>query len=277
MDNELDIQEYIRIIYKRRRLLIAFIFAAVIASAGISFMMEPVYEASTMISLGKFNSTLYTNTTSAKEIVLSDEVLMDVINKLVQKNEVKNPSILKSQLTVKDIQNTSLLKITAKASKPDNAKFIAEQTASSFLQKINKLFNENIKKYQEELNVIAEQQKTVNESLLRNKALLFRFQEENSENTLNNDFRRNDLFEIIKNDEKQLLELHSRASSIKREMLSLEKPVVINNALIPKAPVKPNKSSNILMAAIIGLVIGLVSVFIMEYFSRNPLNLKEQN
>lgn len=40
---------------------------------------------------------------------------------------------------------------------------------------------------------------------------------------------------------------------------------VIDNATLPKKPIKPNKVMNILIAAILGMMIGLFIVFLLEY------------
>lgn len=40
---------------------------------------------------------------------------------------------------------------------------------------------------------------------------------------------------------------------------------VIDNAIVPENPIKPNKVMNILIAAVLGIMIGLFIVFILEY------------
>ena len=40
---------------------------------------------------------------------------------------------------------------------------------------------------------------------------------------------------------------------------------VIDKAILPKEPVKPNKIMNILVAAVLGMMIGLFIVFFIEY------------
>ncbi|MFR3072601.1 MAG: YveK family protein, partial [Paeniclostridium sp.] len=40
---------------------------------------------------------------------------------------------------------------------------------------------------------------------------------------------------------------------------------VIDKAIVPENPIKPNKVMNILIAAVLGIMIGLFIVFILEY------------
>lgn len=280
MEEEITLQDYILVVYKRKWFLIGFVAIAVFATAIINFLIVPTYEASTTISLGKYNYSRYNTTSAAKEVILSDEIIMEVIRKLGINNELNNLGLLKKKIIVKNVkdgENSSVVIITVKASNPTMAKNIAETLTLSFLQRSLNHFNETKEKYLEELGTIEDQQKLVKESLIRNKDLLMRFWEQNYEDSLANEYQRNTIFEYIRNDEKQMLELQNSYFAIKREMLSLEKPQVINNPLMPESPVKPYKMLNILLASITSLMIGLLTVFVMEYFLRNPLDLDRSN
>lgn len=54
---------------------------------------------------------------------------------------------------------------------------------------------------------------------------------------------------------------------------------VIDKAILPKEPVKPNKIMNIAIAAVLGLMIGLFSVFLIEYLDnkiKTPQDVEKQ-
>lgn len=274
MEDEISLCDYIIVIYKRRWLLISLVLFFALASIIISFLKKPVYEASTIITLGKFNNELYTKPSSAKEIILSNEILVEVMKKNSFDIRAENLKLFRDRLAIKDIPDAPVLTITAKAPTPAEAKKIAEDLATIFLQRAVSIFYENEEHFRLELKKIEGQQKVFQASLLRNKELLNRFQGQYRENSLTNDFQRNNLFELVKNDEDQLLKLQERYLEIKREMLSLEKPEIISKALISEEPVT-SPVIIVLAGTVLGFMTGLFVVFIREYFSNNPLELNK--
>lgn len=273
MDYEIDLRDYIKALHRRKWLFIGLLFIAIITAGVISFIIDPTYEASAIITLGKFNNSVLTTPVSSKEVILSNEVLMEVMKKLEIEINEKNLKLFRNQIEVKDTRETSLLTITAEATEPVLAKDIAKNLALIFLKRALISFDENEKRYQDQLKKIKEQQDVVNKSLVRNKSVLARYQEQNKENSLSNDYQRNTLFEFVKNDEALLLGLQERTFALKIAMLTLEKPAVVSNAIMPEKPVKPNKILIIFTAAIVSLIISLVLVFIREFFSKKSLEL----
>lgn len=277
MDYEIDLRDFIKALCRRKWLFVSLLFIAIITGGVISYIIDPTYEASAIITLGKFNNSVLTTPVSAKEVILSNEVLMEVMKKLEIEINEKNLKLFRNQIEVKDTRETSLLTITAEATEPVLAKDIARNLSLIFLKRALISFDENEKRYQDQLKKIKEQQDIVYKSLVRNKYVLARYQEQNKENSLSNDYQRNTLFEFVKNDEALLLDLQERTFALKIEMLTLEKPAVVSNAIVPEKPVKPNKILIIFIAAILSMIISLVLVFIREFFSKESLELTNLN
>jgi len=42
------------------------------------------------------------------------------------------------------------------------------------------------------------------------------------------------------------------------------------------SPMRPNKKLNIVLAGILGLMAGIFMAFIVDYFRRNPLNIRKE-
>ncbi len=63
------------------------------------------------------------------------------------------------------------------------------------------------------------------------------------------------------------------------EIMHVENVQIIDKAVLPKTPVKPNKRMNLAVAMVLGLMTGLALVFLIEYFDRTvktPDDIKNQ-
>jgi len=60
----------------------------------------------------------------------------------------------------------------------------------------------------------------------------------------------------------------SKISSIKEDLMNYQGFKVIDPAIEPNAPIKPNKKLNILIAGVLGLFIGIFVAFFLEFWQK---------
>lgn len=192
---EIDLKEYLDIIWNRKWIIVAITAIAILISAIVSFfILEPIYETSTTILIGKSNAS--------NQAINNEEILLN-------KNLVNTYSnIITSATVLNEVGDNLKLQIT-----PDE-----------LYQKIK-------------VNPIVD----------------------------------TEIIEIKVNDENPKLatdianELSKVSIKNVQDIMKIDNVQVIDQAELPKNPVKPNKFMNIIIAAILGFMIGIAVIFLREY------------
>jgi len=194
---ELDLREYMYIIKKRIWFIILVTILAVVSSGVISFfVLQPVYQASTTVMVGKPANyadgsqlqiqDLNLNQRLAKtygEIVKSRGVSESVISQL---NLNITPDQLKGKTAVKLVSDTEFITISVTDTDPQKAANIANKLASVFKTRV-------------------------------------------------------------------------------MNMMRVDNVQVLDDAVVPTSPIKPNKMMNMAIAGVLGMMISLFVVFLLEY------------
>ena len=192
---EIDLKEYLDIIWSKKWLILGITLLAALISGLVSFfVLQPVYEASTTIMIGKSNNSeqsikyddLMLNqklVNTYSEIIKSNTVLEEVVSNL---KLGQSATQLKENVTVNPIGDTEIIEIKVNNSDPVLATNIA-----------------------------------------------------------------NDLSEVSMENVK--------------EIMKIDNVQVIDRAEVPNDPVKPNEIMNIIIAAVLGFMIGIGIVFLREY------------
>lgn len=146
---EIDLREYIALIWRRKWIIIGLVVAAVVAAYLISGMMTPIYQTSTLIMVREdsgadnlFGDKLSLITSKANkmatytQILQSRRIMEQVIAVLQLKNEetgeLLEPGSLKESISVSGIQESNLITITVTYPDPVMAKKIANTLVEKF-------------------------------------------------------------------------------------------------------------------------------------------------
>ena len=178
-EEEIDLREYINVLIKRKGIIILIFLIAVITAALVSyFILQPVYEASTilMISKPKYQIELVPEiqTQIATEISLATyeslikdrEIEEEVIRKLnlAQPPYEFTPDSLQGMITIESLKNTNLIKMNLQAGEPKLAKDIANVWAALFVEKNKEL---NLQESKEAQGFIEKQLKITKQNLYK--------------------------------------------------------------------------------------------------------------
>ncbi|MEC9488876.1 MAG: Wzz/FepE/Etk N-terminal domain-containing protein [Halanaerobium sp.] len=148
---EIDLREYIKIIWKGKWLLLGLVVAAVIAAYLISGLMTPIYQTSTLIMVKEDSGmdSLFSDQLSFMgggqnkvatytQILQSRKILGMVIEELQlmddETGELIEPDRLKDTISVSGNQDSNLITITVTYPDPVVAKDIANTLVSEFQQ-----------------------------------------------------------------------------------------------------------------------------------------------
>jgi len=211
-----------RILIKRLPLLISLIIGCSAIALITSFIMKPVYEASTSLRIQKQSTFLQDTATASSGTkslkaeamwIKSRPILEEVMDTLAigaeartQKEYLKIQERLKENIEVEIVEDSPVLKITARWYSPDMAKDIANTLADVFIEKYTSFTQGKAK---ETTLFIKEQLELIELNLKRAQDKVSRFQKE--EGTLS-------LTQKIQSLNSQLTQLETKKAQVDMEL-----------------------------------------------------------
>jgi uncharacterized protein involved in exopolysaccharide biosynthesis len=274
-DDEIELRDLIRPLWRRRWLITAIFVAAVVTAAVLSYLMAPVYQMHTLVSLGRFDTPIYASPGSAREIILSDDFIREVVDDLKLDIPRERYRAFKETIKVEAVKDTNMLKISVETTDRAEGKAILEQVFQNFYARSMPKFTKHEQLVVEQLTTVQEVLDQVENNIHSTNDILQQI-ESGGATSIDRDFRRSQLLESAQGFEQQRLALLDRSLGLQKELNTLEAPQVVRSPREPVYPVKPNKKLNVALAGVLGLMIGVFLAFGLEYLRKNPLNLNEE-
>lgn len=274
-DDEIDLRDLVLVLWRYRRMIIGVFLVAVVAAAAISFILPPVYKVSTTVALGQFNSPVYTNAAAAKEVLQSDDLLLKTIVDLkldVPREEFKG---FKADVEVNPVKDTNMLQVSIMTTDRAEGKAIVEKMVELFATDSKPEYQKNRTLLVNQLVIIQKRLVDVEKDIADTKESLAAVESSTGFAQGDKDFRRSQVLDSLRTFEGQRTELLDRYLGLQKELDSLRDVQTIRSAREPVYPEKPNKKLNVAVAGVLGLMMGVFGAFVLDYFRRNPLNLKD--
>jgi len=152
-EEEIDLREYINILIKRKGVIILIFLIAVITAVIVSyFIMEPVYQANTVITVLKpkiENSIISELSLGDYRNLIKD---IEIEEELIQKLNLNKPPLeitpndLERMLTIESPEGTNLIKMNIQTSNPKLCKDIIDTWTTLFVEKNKTLYFDEVKK-----------------------------------------------------------------------------------------------------------------------------------
>jgi capsular polysaccharide biosynthesis protein len=265
-EEEIDLREYINILLKRKGIIILIFLIAVITAALVSyFAISPIYQSSAIFSVAQIDSRAVININESLEIMRSNIVLDEVINRMGLKETAEQ---LRLQIIVEGLKDTNFIKISAEHDTPEKTKSLVENIVDVFIEQNQDEYREKVKLVEDRLKTLEEQiaefMKNIQEIEKTKKEIAA--SEELSEGE--KQFQISLLLSSSVTERGLYNTLTDRASSLKTSLKSCEDFKIINNAQMPVSPIKPNKKLNILTAGVLGLFVGIFVAFFLEFWQK---------
>jgi uncharacterized protein involved in exopolysaccharide biosynthesis len=178
---------------------------------------------------------------------------------------------IRGSVTVNSVRDTNIIEISSKNNNPKLAAEIANTIAAVFADKsliMNRSRASEVKKFIEGQLLEKEKELTEEEEKLQYEKRLEKLPDKELRLAhLERDIR------VFENIYILLLEKHQEARI--NEVMELGDIRIIDNALAPEAPIKPNKKLNLAIGGILGLMLGVMLVFFMEYIDNTIKNTED--
>ena len=151
-EEEIDFREYINVLIKRKGVIILIFLIAVITAVIVSyFIIEPVYQANTVITVLKpkiENSIISELSLGDYRNLIKD---IEIEEELIQKLNLNKPPLeitpndLERMLTIESPEGTNLIKMNLQTSNPKLCKDIIDTWTTLFVEKNKTLYFDEVK------------------------------------------------------------------------------------------------------------------------------------
>jgi uncharacterized protein involved in exopolysaccharide biosynthesis len=208
--------------------------------------------------------------------------IKNVVASIIVVNKDKNNNIeveshlkdtikqIRDSITVNSVKNTNMIEINCENNNPELAAEIANTIAAVFVDKsliINRSKASEVKKFIEEQLLEKEKELTEEEEKL---------QYERLEELPDKELRLARLERAVRVSENiYLLLLEKYQEARINEVMELGNISIIDNALAPDKPIKPRKILNLAIGGILGLMLGVMLVFFLEYMDNTIKNTED--
>ncbi len=276
MTEEVDLIDYLRVIWKWKWLIVLGTFACILAAVAISWLQHPSYQTTLILEIGQvttvnenggFQEIMIEDPNNVKERLVSNPLLFSIIEKsrsepgaaLKAKAEVMSRGMIEEK-------ETNLIKFSIQAGSPGEVVSLINLIAEEIIDQHRKKFDEAMKinfLLQEEL----EKQIASNEEEIRGvKSTLTQIEERSGDGLSLKIMLQANLAEK----ERTLSELKGmyRRVQLANSPIGSENTKILAPAIKPKRPVSPKKLLNITLAAIVGLMGVVMVAFFLEYLQK---------
>ncbi|PTX15900.1 G-rich domain on putative tyrosine kinase [Halanaerobium congolense] len=257
---EIDLREYIILLWNNKLFIGAIVVLAVIAAFVISsFVLSPQYETKTRIQLSNYDG-LYSEPDTAVQLLSSTGLMKTVMSDLgVEMSASKLNSFINNNLTVNQIGDTSIISITVKNKEPALTLNTAQGIINNFESNSNQYFKnkiENDKQYLADLKADLEE---INSDLESNRELIAESRENGNLEAVSLLVQENSSLQSSKR------ELRKEIEEKESKLLDFYSLKVLDSPYLPEDPVSPNTKLNVAIAAVLGLMLAVFIVFFKEF------------
>ena len=230
-EEEIDLMDYVRILIKRKGLVLGLCLGAAIVAGVLSLWVPKIYRVDTSLEVGYAESKPIEAPGQIVEKINAD-VYGVLVREKLQISEKEYPKI-----EAENPEDTNLVKIETQSSKPELARSILNEINNLILKEHEKelikkkaQIEENIKEIQEELNLL-EIQKVYSDEGIAN--------------------------------------LQTTLLSLKEKLSDIEPTKIVKAPSISEEPVRPKPLLNVVVAAVLGLFVGVFLAFGKEWWEKN--------
>lgn len=257
-DDEIDLRDLILVLWNYRKFVLGIFLASLLIGAVISFAITPVYQVKAKISLGNYavdpdNGQPLMTPETAREILLSSDF----------QEEAWGHENNAGALNIAPVENTNILQFTLETSEPQRGVVLLNKLIAQFEEKTKEQYERSIELLNKDLQNTDGELQEINKSIAHTREIL--------ENTSASQLQQAGLLDTLSRFLEQRDKLSERKLKAEQKLNSIEGMEVLERPEAASSPVRPNKKLNIILAGMLGLMVGVFGVFIVDYFRRNPL------
>ncbi|MDP3042697.1 MAG: Wzz/FepE/Etk N-terminal domain-containing protein [Candidatus Omnitrophota bacterium] len=264
-EDEIDIREYINVIIKRKKFILAIFIVSVVTAAIVSLRMPKIYEITSTIQLGSVSELLIKNE-DAKSIMLNQNSLSSIIDDLNLKIPLEG---LQKGIKISDIGGTNLLKIKITYPGVDMALKINDAIVNPLVAQGQIVYKERVAIINERLKELYGAIKNAEEDITRTQNLIIGIPSSKESSQAEVYLRTIILQNILPKYENNLTDLRNQRNDLQILLVNSKEFKIFDAPIKPKNPVGPKKQQNVLIAGMLSLMFGVFLAFVLEFWQKS--------
>ncbi len=268
-ETEMDTREYLSLLWRGKWIIILCAVLAIGVGFYLIFTLQPVYEARTKVLIverslsnelfGQYDIEYSTNREvnfkTQIEILSSRQFREEIIKKLSLKIK---PGALAGKINISGVKGTNVINIGVQDSDPELAAQIANMLAQVYIDWRMENYQDNLREVSEEINIKLEDFKQKLDDTSTEIINLENTGEEVPE-SLRRELEMNSSLYVMLSEKSENLRIN--------EAMNESSAKIIESAVIPESPVKPNKKQILLYSLLIGLFAGCAIILLKEFLN----------
>ncbi|MCK8824317.1 Wzz/FepE/Etk N-terminal domain-containing protein [Fuchsiella alkaliacetigena] len=262
---EIDLREYIMVLWKRKGIIIGILAAAILFSAIVSFaVLEPIYESEATIRLGT-DSGSFSSREAASERLRSLSYFRRLNEDLELGLSDSQVDSLRGGLEIEQGEEENILHISYQGEEPEKTQLIIDNLVAILIEDSNQRFGEVRSRREEQIANIEQEMDNLELRLENREEQVEELLTEGDLTTTDKMVLSNYFTDKMQDLEDLKFDLQDRKHEREDKLLEMEELEVLNEALIPTSPVAPNKKLNLAIAGVLGIMLGVFIVFLAEF------------
>jgi capsular polysaccharide biosynthesis protein len=265
MDDEIDLRDIFRILWKRRLMIIGIFVVAVMIAGVISFAMPPVYSVSSIIAAGNYDDSAFTSQASMQSIISSDGFLLDVFEEISPDGTPSEFRTFKGGVKVEPVKdNDRLIKISVETKERNHGLMAVETMIRHYSFLSESSFNKHKKVLYDQLADTDQRISIINTEINQSRDALQNLSQSSDSFAAQSEMRFSRTLDIINGKVSQRTALMDRKIDLQRQLTLLIDLEIVQPPREPVSPIWPRKALIIAIAGVLGLMVGVFAAFLRE-------------
>ena len=295
---EIDFIGYVKAVKDRKKTVISMFVLITTLAVGISFLWPKTFEAEALIRLGIIKGSKIETIENIKDFFGNLGTLKNLAEELGMQKDTDPRAVPKKFDLLMNKSGSGFLKVRGRGETPEKALEILNKIVNVLIDRHSKFFSEAKKSMELEIDSIKKvRQQTDNDiaqigkEISRLEVDATRYGKEislrNGAETEAQGLIAGSYINLLADTKSQIAGKRNMISDLRKQLIAYdnnlqqkeyEKTYQTTNtaieiaAILPETPISPKKTQNVIIAAILGLFIGVFYALTAEYFSKNKIN-----
>lgn len=264
-DDEISLLELWQILAKRKGLILACFILCLAGGAAFAFLTSPVYEASVKLRIGQVKG----DSAAAPVILENAEELSSRILAQYGKDVAAGITRQRPVITTASVQKgvTTTVQLTAEGDTPEDAARLLEEVAKGVQKTHTTMFEDNLKPIAERLKSLDEQRTALHQQYADLTQLAEKLKDRDNVQASLLMIERSPITNSLDQQATERLRLSQQITPPATRPTEL-----IGEITAPAKPSKPKKALVLALAAVLGMMGGVMLAFVAEFIAKAKAN-----
>jgi uncharacterized protein involved in exopolysaccharide biosynthesis len=264
MDDEIDLRDIFRVLWKRRQLIIGVFVAAVLVAGMISFAMPSVYKISSIITGGNFDDPVYTSQATMKNVMLSDEFALEVFEQISPNATGSEFQTFKDSLKVEPVNSDRLIEISVETKNKQEGLKAIEKMIQLYANRSEDSYNRQKKILSDQLAVTVQRLDIIDLEINQTSQALQGIQESIGSSAVQGEMQFSRTLDRLNGMQTQRSALIDRRLELQKQLELIRNLEVVQPAREPVNPIGPRRIMIVAIGGMLGMMIGIFAAFLRE-------------